>query len=227
MGQRNKTEGKKTSIKGRNDLGLSIELHRHNVSTRYRMLNELGGLGDYLDIACGVGYGLQAIDMSNAKSLTAVDMNEEYLSRARANLKDIQFKKMDIRDGLGFPDNSFDTISCFETIEHIEEEKVNRLLLEIVRILRPGGRVILSTPNAAVGVFKMILGGTPSHFKEYTFNELHKILLPHFEIISVKQHFSTVLDFPFSIYIGKIYEKIAPTRLGADLIFILKSRKQK
>jgi ubiquinone/menaquinone biosynthesis C-methylase UbiE len=45
------------------------------------------------------------------------------------------------------PDNSFDAITFFETIEHLREKSIPLILSEHFRLLKPGGRLILTTPN--------------------------------------------------------------------------------
>jgi ubiquinone/menaquinone biosynthesis C-methylase UbiE len=53
---------------------------------------------------------------------------------------------------LPFPDASFDRITMVETFEHIFDEDRPRALAECRRVLRPGGTMVLSTPNHASAV---------------------------------------------------------------------------
>ena len=46
---------------------------------------------------------------------------------------------------LPFPDNSFDLVTCLETVEHVEQPE--RLLAEALRILVPGGLIYVTTPS--------------------------------------------------------------------------------
>ncbi|MGH2870712.1 MAG: class I SAM-dependent methyltransferase, partial [Solirubrobacteraceae bacterium] len=50
-----------------------------------------------------------------------------------------------LEEGIPYPDDSFDVVSAGEVIEHIYDP--DRLLREARRILRPGGHVVLTTPN--------------------------------------------------------------------------------
>lgn len=52
---------------------------------------------------------------------------------------------------LPFRDGSFDAVFALEVIEHVRDER--RLLAEAVRVLRPGGRLIISTPSATVHIW--------------------------------------------------------------------------
>lgn len=57
---------------------------------------------------------------------------------------------VDVRTGYlessGFADGSFDAVTMWEVIEHLPDPRVT--LAEIHRVLRPGGRLVLSTPDA-------------------------------------------------------------------------------
>ncbi len=70
---------------------------------------------------------------------------------------------------LPFPDASFDTVVSFQVIEHVRRDK--ELVAEIYRVLRPGGRLIISTPN-----IKMSLTRNPWHVREYTVEEFAQLL---------------------------------------------------
>lgn len=57
-----------------------------------------------------------------------------------------QFARVDLeRDALPWPDASMDAITCMHLVEHLRD--LTRLLGEVVRLLRPGGRVYFETPH--------------------------------------------------------------------------------
>jgi SAM-dependent methyltransferase len=60
---------------------------------------------------------------------------------------------------------SFDTIVCFETVEHIQDDR--GFLAELRRLIVPGGRLFISSPNVNVSA-----GGNPWHEREYTLPDL-------------------------------------------------------
>ena len=72
-----------------------------------------------------------------------------------------------------FADGSFDFAVSFQVIEHIERDA--EFVREVSRVLRDGGRFIVSTPNAP-----MSLTRNPWHVREYTAEELRELLLRHF-----------------------------------------------
>ena len=94
------------------------------------------------------------------------------------------------RDRFPFDDATFDLVTCCEVIEHLTENPVHALA-EIHRVLRPGGWLVLSTPNAARAgnIASLLRGqnvydpyhlGTPlrgsRHSREYTLAELRDLI---------------------------------------------------
>lgn len=75
-------------------------------------------------------------------STTAVQMGQRYSKEN--NINNITWKEADIMN-IPFPDNSFDTVISCETIEHVHDPA--KAVKELARVLRPGGRLFLTTPN--------------------------------------------------------------------------------
>ena len=104
-----------------------------------------------LEIGCGRG-GLSCWLAQRAQrprqivaadfSRTAVEKGAEYARTL--GLSGITWEVGDIQD-IKRPDESFDTVFSCETIEHVPDP--NRALSELSRVLRPGGRLFLTTPN--------------------------------------------------------------------------------
>jgi len=67
-----------------------------------------------------------------------------------------------------YPDASFDTVLCCELIEHLFEDPMH-MMSEINRILKPGGHLVLTTPNAGSlrAVSAILLGYHPAFFPAY------------------------------------------------------------
>ena len=121
--------------------------------------------GDVLEIGTGMGYGVDVIAPA-AKSFTTIDKNvPEFENELPANAK---FRQM-VVPPLDFADESFDYVVSFQVIEHIEQDA--DFVREVSRVLRPGGKFIVSTPNAP-----MSLTRNPWHVREYKADELEKLL---------------------------------------------------
>ncbi len=112
---------------------------------RYAIAMELAKGKKVLDIACGEGYGSNLL-AEKAESVIGVDINKETIFEAnkKYNRTNLNFIIGDVRN-IPCPDQSFDLVVSFETIEHIEEHQ--QMMQELKRVLKPGGLIIISTPD--------------------------------------------------------------------------------
>ena len=127
--------------------------------------------GDVLEIGTGMGYGIDVIAPS-ATSYTTIDKSCAYDASLPDNTR---FQQMEVPP-ISFPDESFDYVISFQVIEHIKRDK--DFVKEVSRVLRKGGKFIVSTPNAP-----MSLTRNPWHIREYTEQELHDLLASDFSSI--------------------------------------------
>lgn len=99
-----------------------------------------------LDLGCGRGEWLEMVTRLGFDA-SGVDLDEGMLSYCvELNLK---VKKADAITSLkALPDDSVALISSFHLVEHIGFENVRSLIDEALRVLKPGGIIILETPNA-------------------------------------------------------------------------------
>lgn len=135
---------------------------------------------------------------------------------------------------LPYPDNSFDLILFSETLEHLNFYPLN-LFKEISRVLRPGGTVIITTPNLIRlnNVFKMIIGqsinheiekdyGPGTHYREYSFKEIR--YLSEQANLKIFSHRALNFKYPDLSAASKITDRLSvffPAR-KRDLIIIAK-----
>jgi ubiquinone/menaquinone biosynthesis C-methylase UbiE len=132
-----------------------------------------------LDIACGTGYGIGLLK-ADAKMVVGVDIDAEAL--AEANAESGTRAAVLLGDGcrLPFGDATFGAITSFETLEHLHERRA--FSAELARVLKPGGTLMLSTPNA---IYTQPVNGVPAnkfHVHEYEPEELRAELSEFFEI---------------------------------------------
>ena len=127
--------------------------------------------GDVLEIGTGMGYGIEIIAPS-ATSYTTIDKNCAYDASLPDNTR---FQQMEVPP-IGFTDESFDYVISFQVIEHIKRDK--DFVKEVSRVLRKGGKFIVSTPNAP-----MSLTRNPWHIREYTEQQLRNLLAADFSSI--------------------------------------------
>jgi SAM-dependent methyltransferase len=100
---------------------------------------------DVLDAGCGVGYGAAYL-AEQARRVVGVDRSEEAIAyaRGRYGARNVDFVVGDLLE-LDQPDDAFDVVCAFETIEHLPDQE--RFLGQVHRVLRPGGTFFVSTPR--------------------------------------------------------------------------------
>ena len=132
-----------------------------------------------LDLGCGAG-DLTADLRPAVASIVGVDVAEAALRRARARHPDIPFVLADLDGALPLEDNAFDAVWSSEVIEHVADTA--RWMSEVRRVLRPGGRLLLTTPSH--GRLKLAVDGLEryseplgDHLHLYTARSLRGLLM--------------------------------------------------
>jgi ubiquinone/menaquinone biosynthesis C-methylase UbiE len=113
---------------------------------RYHLAAAMVAGRHVLDVACGAGYG-SALLARHAASVTGVDIAPDVVAHACTHYGAQSNLRFEVGDcaALPLPDQAFDAVVSFETMEHIAAQ--DAFLDEIRRVLRPGGLLILSCPN--------------------------------------------------------------------------------
>jgi len=124
----------------------------HEIRQRDLMLFTLGDVKGkkILDIGCGAADYLLAIGKPGADYVGGQDISEEAVKRGRLRLEKENIKgKLAIGDAinLDFPDNFFDGVFSSDFFEHINLEVKEKVISEIYRVLKPGGKLTIKTPN--------------------------------------------------------------------------------
>lgn len=130
-----------------------------------------------LDAACGDGYGSRLIS-SRALSVIGLDISKKSVEEAKTKYQssNLEFITGSV-DNLPFNDASFDVIVSFETLEHVSRHEV--VMHEFKRVLRPGGFVIISTPDKKAYSDDRNYSN-PFHVKELYFEEFKGLMLSNF-----------------------------------------------
>ena len=95
--------------------------------------------GKLLDVPAGEGR-LSYLMYKRGFNVFAGDIDQHVF-----RIPNIPFMKIDLNGQFPIKDSSFESVVCIEGIEHIENSF--HLCREFARILKPGGTLILSTPN--------------------------------------------------------------------------------
>jgi SAM-dependent methyltransferase len=125
--------------------GPQSKWHHHKFE---RILQELAGSTRHLDFGCGPGTLVGLLpEQTRAVGVDIAAPQIEY-ARQRYPLKTF----LRIEPGpLPFDDSSFATVSCIEVVEHLTWETDVNTLRELYRVLQPGGKLVLTTPNYLSG----------------------------------------------------------------------------
>ncbi len=137
---------------------------------------------EILDVGCGTGANSVAL-AAKGHSVRGIDVSETAIARYRA--RGFDGRVTDLEVGIDYPDASFDLVFCSEVIEHIVSPET--LVAEMNRLLKPGGRIVLSTPNSAFWLYRLlgVLGYTvselqhPKHFQFFSRRSLVRLFERH------------------------------------------------
>jgi 2-polyprenyl-3-methyl-5-hydroxy-6-metoxy-1,4-benzoquinol methylase len=99
-----------------------------------------------LDVGCGSGNLLRYLKNLGYQSLHGVDISPEQVALARQVASDVV--QGNVFDYLDSASGQFDLIIGLDLVEHFDKDEVLRFLAACRQALRPGGRIILQTPNA-------------------------------------------------------------------------------
>lgn len=101
--------------------------------------------GSVLEV--GVGTGLALPMYAPELDVTGIDFSEEMLARAKTKVEALglsqvrELRQMDARQ-LDFPDDHFDTVAAMHVLSVVPEPE--RVMSEIARVCKPGGRVVIA-----------------------------------------------------------------------------------
>ena len=141
----------------------SAEAFRNTI-TKALAKASLARKGKALDLGCGNGdFSLRLAKVIQADEIYGVDVSENIREVSRSSIKaykvNLNFEK------LPFPHNFFDVVFAVELIEHLLNP--DNMLSEAYRVLSPDGVFLLSTPNLASGINRLlILMGYMPYFSE-------------------------------------------------------------
>lgn len=162
----------RTTLKERSD---NFVYQRHLIAYQ-RAEQNIGG--NVLEVGCGDGYGLKILAPC-CDSYTGIDKFPTHIDEAFAKTHNITFRQMEVPPFTGMEDNTFDHVVSFQVIEHIEDD--DQFVKEIHRVLKPGGTMMITTPNIL-----MSLTRNPWHVREYLTKELEDLCAKYFSSVNME-----------------------------------------
>jgi SAM-dependent methyltransferase len=176
------------------------------VPERVPLFREAIGTGKrVLDLGCRSG----ALTRHFLEGNSVVGLDVDRAALAKAEALGIEPVEANVEDPLPFPDRSFDAVVAGELLEHLRFPEA--LVAEARRVLRPGGVLVGSVPNAfrLQSRLRFLRGrppeDDPTHLHLFSPSEL-RALLRGFEHVH--------LD-----YVGGRYRTLSPRLLARDLVF--------
>lgn len=126
--------------------GIKEHMERYEFAKKY-----IAPGATVVDAACGTGYGSNVL-ADVAEKVIGLEISDHALSWANknyaANKTNLEFRKTDLNNGIDLPSSFCDVVISFETLEHITNQQ--KALSEFRRILKPGGTLIISSPDREV-----------------------------------------------------------------------------
>lgn len=105
--------------------------------------------GPALDVGCGVGFALHALQHHFALESFGVDVSPIAVSRAREQLGSANRVACIEAGRIPHADSTFGIVTCFDVLEHLDVADIESLLVELRRVLRPGGLMYLTIATRA------------------------------------------------------------------------------
>jgi 2-polyprenyl-3-methyl-5-hydroxy-6-metoxy-1,4-benzoquinol methylase len=129
--------------------------------------------GHVLEIGSGEGYGANVL-ASEFSRVAATDMSMQALSHVSSTYSCVRDLCQSNATRLPFASDSFDAVVSYQVIEHVKHTM--DFLQEIHRVLRPGGKALLTTPNRRLRLLPFQKPWNPYHVREYSGRELHDLM---------------------------------------------------
>lgn len=129
-------------------------------------------LGRFLDYGCGRGRFMELV-RDRCTECHGVEVDPDEVRRAAELNPDADVRTIGLDGKTDYPDEHFDTIAILEVIEHVPDERAT--LAELARLLKPGGKLLLTTPHRGLLTFL-----DPGNYK-FLFPRLHRFV--HLKIL--------------------------------------------
>jgi SAM-dependent methyltransferase len=127
---------------------------------------------DVLEAGCGEGYGADLI-ADVARRVIALDYDESAVAHVRARYPRVEMLHGNLAE-LPLPDAAVDVVVNFQVIEHLWDQ--GQFVAECFRVLRPGGALLISTPNRITFSPGRDTPINPFHTRELNAAELTELL---------------------------------------------------
>jgi 2-polyprenyl-3-methyl-5-hydroxy-6-metoxy-1,4-benzoquinol methylase len=101
-------------------------------------------LGRVLDVGCAEGVNAGSLRARGTTHLAGIERDPDFAAAATGRYDEVVTGS--VPEGLQWPANSFDTVLCYDVLEHLYDPW--GAVRDLARLLEPGGRMHVSLPNA-------------------------------------------------------------------------------
>ncbi len=170
-----------------------------------------------LDAGCGTGWFSKKATELGAH-VTAMDLSPTLVQITKDKVPSVNAIVGSVLE-ISFPDNYFDYVISSEVIEHTPNPKL--AVKEMLRVLRPGGKICLTTPNKTTWYFSLIIA-EKFKIRKYQglenwsyFYDFKKFLISNdLQIISYKGIHLFPFIFPFLNPLLRFCDRIFANKFG-------------
>jgi len=190
-----------------------------------RILEQHGKSGSLLDVGAGNGYFVRVAGNEYGMDAAGIEISATAVEFARENLG-VEL----VHENAAAHQRQYDVVTSFNVIEHLEDPQEH--LAELLRLLKPGGSLVITTPNPqciqrlAVGLERWNMICPPHHLNLFSTDAL-KLLLAQFDLRVV--HHETLstfvklvhkIDTPNLLLRRLFFHTFRILGLGSDHLFI-------
>jgi ubiquinone/menaquinone biosynthesis C-methylase UbiE len=161
--------GKKIKEHAEDIWGWSTPAGKKRADRRAQYFISLGNYtsdSNILEIGCGTSLFTEKVFNISQANITAIDISEDLLEKAKQKLPNVTFQKEDAMK-MSFKNGNFDSVWGSSVLHHLDIEQA---LKEIYRVLKPGGSMVFAEPNMlnpqifiqkSVPFIKRLMGDSP------------------------------------------------------------------
>ena len=173
--------------------------------TKSRLIQSLTSPSDtILDVGCGTGSILRYLMSCGYTDLHGMEVSQA----AVETLSGVGIRMTKGRlPWIPLPDNTFDVVIASQVLEHIVRR--GKLVKEIARVLKPGGRLLVFVPDECLGPID-----EPSHVIKYTLDKLQSFLSKYFASVEVRRFRDE--NFTMPILFASAVSEVSPANSEAE-----------
>jgi len=169
----------------------------------------LSGARRVLEVGCGEGWFLKSLEPRGIEGV-GLELNREAIA---AKVTDSPIYKEDLNEFSSRHSGEFDAVCMFQVLEHVVDPRT--FIQSCVRCLKPGGYVLVSTPNhgrASLQAFEQAMDLPPHHVGYFT-QEIYKRIADAMDLDLIKCHIEPK-KFGFSDTISEKVARSLPFRVA-------------